>query len=294
MSVVLIVDDNAVDRQRAAHIVEQVGMKTRFATNGKEALASMQQRLPDVVLTDLLMPEMDGLELVEQIKRDYAATPVILMTAHGSEEIAVKALRVGAASYVPKLVLARDLANTIRDVLTIASTRRGEQQALSCLQKGELYFVVGVEQGAHEPLVGYLQNELRKWRFCGDADLIRIGTALHEAFINAVEHGNLELPSDLRDDMDGEYHRLADVRRGELPYCERKVHVQASFTRDELQVVIRDEGPGFDPSCLPDPTIPENIGKISGRGLLLIRTFMDDVRFNETGNKIILIKNRTA
>ena len=58
--------------------------------------------------------------------------------------------------------------------------------------------------------------------------------------------------------------------------------------------IIRDEGPGFDPSKLPDPTDARNLGKPSGRGLLLIRTFMDEVGYNPSGNEIRLIKRRTA
>ena len=294
MATVLIVDDNPIDRRLAAGVVEKVGMTTCYAGHGKEALEVIAREPPDVVLTDLLMPEMDGLELVERIKRDYPAIPVILMTAHGSEEIAVKALRTGASSYVPKGNLPRDLVHTIRDVLTVASIKRDEQRALACLRQARLHFVLGVENGVHEPLVGYLQEQLRNWRLCGDADLIRIGTALHEAFVNAVEHGNLELSSDLRNDPDGAYQRTAEMRRRQLPYCERKVLVDAHLNRDEVRIMIRDEGPGFDPSRLPDPTVPENIGKISGRGLLLIRTFMDDVRFNDTGNEIVLVKKKVT
>jgi CheY-like chemotaxis protein/anti-sigma regulatory factor (Ser/Thr protein kinase) len=294
LATVLIVDDNPIDRRRAAGVVEKVGMKICFAEHGKEALEIIAREPPDVVLTDLLMPEMDGLELVERIKQDYPATPVILMTAHGSEEIAVKALRTGAANYVPKGNLSRDLVHTIREVLTAASIKRDEQRALACLRQAELYFTLGVENSGHEPLVGFLQGQLRTWRLCGDADLIRIGTALHEAFVNAVEHGNLELDSDLRNDPDGAYQRMAEARRLESPYRDRKVQVRAHLDRDEVRIIIRDEGPGFDPSCLPDPTVPENIGKISGRGLLLIRTFMDDVRFNETGNEIVLVKKKAT
>jgi len=268
-------------------------MKTCFAEHGREALEIIAREPPDVVLTDLLMPEMDGLELVERIKRDYPATPVILMTAHGSEEIAVKALRTGAANYVPKGNLSRDLVHTIREVLTAASTKRDEQRALACLRQAELHFTLGVENSGHEPLVGFLQGQLRTWKLCDDADLIRIGTALHEAFVNAIEHGNLELDSDLRNDPEGAYQRMAEARRREAPYRDRKVQVRAHLDRDEIQIIIRDEGPGFDPSGLPDPTVPENIGKISGRGLLLIRTFMDDVRFNETGNEIVMIKRKS-
>lgn len=294
MATVLIVDDNPIDRRLAAGVVEKVGMATRFAGHGKEALELIVREPPDVVLTDLLMPEMDGLELVERIKRDYPAIPVILMTAHGSEEIAVKALRTGASHYVPKINLARDLVHTIRDVLTAASGKRDQQRALASLRLVHLHFVLGVENAGHEPLVSFLQEQLRTWRLCGDTDLIRIGTALHEAFVNAVEHGNLELQSDLRNDPEGAYQRLAERRRREKPYCDRKVRVDVNLTKEEVRITICDEGPGFDPSHLPDPTDPENIGKISGRGLLLIRTFMDEVTFNDTGNEIVLIKRKST
>ncbi len=189
--------------------------------------------------------------------------------------------------------MTRDLVHTIREVLTAAGVKRDEQRALACLDEADLHFVLGVQAGDHEPLVGFLQDQLRVWKLCGDADLIRIGTALHEAFVNAVEHGNLELHSDLRNDPEGAYQRLGNQRRRQKPYCERKVQVRANLTREEVLITIRDQGPGFDPSHLPDPTVPENIGKISGRGLLLIRTFMDDVRFNETGNEITLVKKKS-
>ena len=66
----------------------------------------------------------------------------------------------------------------------------------------------------------------------------------------------------------------------------------AKLSPAEAHFVIRDEGPGFDPSACPDPTDPANLEKRSGRGLLLIRTFMDEVAFNEAGNQITLVKRR--
>ena len=294
MPTVLIVDDNPMDRKLVAAVVEKVKMATSFAIHGKQAMEIIRQSPPDIVLTDLLMPEMDGLELVEEIKANFSSIPVILMTAHGSEEIAVKALKTGAAHYVPKQNLQRDLVHTIRDVLTVAIIKRDEQKALDCLEETTHHFVLGVDNGVHEPLVGYLQAQLSTWRLCTGGDLIRVGTALHEAFVNAIEHGNLELNSDLRNDPDGAYQQLATERRSILPYRDRTVHVWAKLSGDEATITLRDEGPGFDPRSLPDPTDPENIGKISGRGLLLIRTFMDDVRFNDSGNEITLVKRRTG
>lgn len=291
MSNVLIVDDNPIDRKLAAGFIEKDGLSVTFAVNGKEALDQIEQRRPDLVLTDMLMPVMDGLELVQHIKSDFPGVPVILITAHGSEEIAVKALRGGASSYVPKQNLARDLVPTVHDVLSVAHAERDELRALECMSASDLHFVLRMNNGVgHEPLIGFLQHQLKNWELCDDADLIRVGTALHEAFVNAIEHGNLELDSELRHEPDGKYQKLADERRRIPPFCDRRVHVSAGLNRERAKFTIRDEGPGFDPEALPDPTDPENIGNISGRGLLLIRTFMDEVSFNETGNEITMVK----
>ena len=62
----------------------------------------------------------------------------------------------------------------------------------------------------------------------------------------------------------------------------------------EATYTVRDEGPGFDPSALPDPNDPQNLEKIGGRGLLLIRTFMDQVQYNDRGNAITMRKLREA
>ena len=116
-------------------------------------------------------------------------------------------------------------------------------------------------------------------------------TALGEAIINAVEHGNLELDSALRESDDGSgYARLRDQRMTEPPYRDRRVEVIARLTKREAVYTIRDEGPGFNPDLLPDPTDPESLMRPYGRGMMLIRTFMDEVRHNEAGNEITLIK----
>jgi len=89
MTTVLIVDDSPVDLLFARRCVEAEGCKVIFASNGREALDIIARSRPDAVLTDLQMPEMNGLELVQRMKRVQPPTPVILMTAHGSEDVAV-------------------------------------------------------------------------------------------------------------------------------------------------------------------------------------------------------------
>ena len=117
--------------------------------------------------------------------------------------------------------------------------------------------------------------------------------ALDEALINAMHHGNLEVDSVLRKTENEEgYYNLIKARKKESPFCHRRVRVEAEFSDDHICVQITDDGLGFDPASIPDPTAKENLHSVSGRGLFLIRSFMDQVAHNLTGNQITMTKLR--
>jgi CheY-like chemotaxis protein/anti-sigma regulatory factor (Ser/Thr protein kinase) len=292
---VLVVDDSPVDRHLAGGIVHKLpGWGAVFAANGREALDELARRPPDIVLTDLLMPEMDGLELTQAIRSRFPLVPVILMTAHGSEDIAIQALQKGAASYVPKKSLARDLAETLDQVLAASQTNRNQQRVLESLTRHESHFVLANDTGLVAPLVGHIEQTLERMKACEPSGLILVGVALHEALTNAILHGNLGLDSELREADEKQFYRLAEERRTQVPYRDRRVFVEVTVTRQEASFAVRDEGEGFDPATLPDPTDPTNLGRVTGRGLLLIQTFMDRVEHNEKGNQITMTKRRTG
>jgi CheY-like chemotaxis protein/anti-sigma regulatory factor (Ser/Thr protein kinase) len=273
-----------------ALIVQMPGWRALYAESGEDALAAIARERPRAVLTDLNMPKMDGLALVAEVRRLYPAVPVVLMTAYGNEEIALQALREGAASYVPKKSLERDLASTLERVAVAAQVERSHQRLLERLARAELHFVLDNDRSLVASLVAHLRSYLVRLGLCDETAVTRVCIALEEALLNAVYHGNLELSSDLRQDGEATFYHLAEERRGIAPFRDRQVSCSARLSRAEVSVTIRDEGPGFDPSTLPDPTDPANLGRIGGRGLLLIRTFMDSVTHNPSGNEITLVK----
>lgn len=287
MPTVLVVDDGALDRALAGACIKEHGYQPLFAENGRQALESIARDKPDFVLTDMQMPELDGLQLVRAIRKDHPSIPVIVMTAHGSEDIAVEALKLGAASYVPKRSLRERLKQSLRVVENVARAMNRSAKVRSLLEYSEHRFVIGNERDAPMAIINYLVDGLRNFNFCDDGKLIQITTALAEALTNAIDHGNLELDSKLREGND--YRDLGDLRRTQPPYCHRRVFVTARLVPTHATYIIRDEGPGFDPSQLPDPRDPENVLMASGRGVMLIRTFMDEVRFNATGNEITMV-----
>jgi serine/threonine-protein kinase RsbW len=96
--------------------------------------------------------------------------------------------------------------------------------------------------------------------------------AVHEAVINAIYHGNKEDPR-------------------------KKVHIKFLVTEEAIEIHVRDEGKGFDPSTLPDPLARENLLNISGRGIFLVRKFMDEFRvanFPGGGTEVIMVKHLTS
>lgn len=292
---VLVVDHSPLECRLTARLLAQKPeWQLAFATNGGEALAQIERQSPDVVLSDLKTPEMDGLEFLTTMRDRFSQIPVVIMTGPGSEGIAMQALRSGAASYVVKKSRANQLISVLEMVLAASSRRRNHHQLLENMTLKQVEFVVPNDRRLIPALINYLQESGVRVGVFGEADRTRIGVALEEALLNALIHGNLEVSSELRLQDDGSYERLIALRREKAPYRDRKLTINARLTPGEAAFVVRDEGPGFDVAAVPDPTDPENLDKPSGRGLLLMRAFLDEVRYNEKGNEVTLIKRRPA
>jgi serine/threonine-protein kinase RsbW len=111
-----------------------------------------------------------------------------------------------------------------------------------------------------------VERALKSHRYA-ETDIFAVRLALEEALVNAIKHGN---------------------------QLDRTKSVQVSFqVRSEfVEVVVADEGPGFDPEEVPDPTLPENLERCCGRGLMLMRHYMNEVSYNSRGNSVRLRKHR--
>lgn len=99
---VLVVDDDPLSREFLIEAIDSLGFTPEHAASAEEALKIVAGRLPDLVLTDLRMPGMDGAQLIEALGRDYPELPTVLVTAHGTVEAAVEAMRHGAEDFLLK------------------------------------------------------------------------------------------------------------------------------------------------------------------------------------------------
>lgn len=295
MTRILVVDDSPVERRLAGamltkHLPE---VTVTYAHDGMQALDELGKSSFDVILTDFNMPNLDGLELLERAKETSPGVPVVVLTGCGSEETAVRALLAGAASYINKQDIDTQLIETVGNVLALSQTRLNRRKIISSLKEQSARFVLENDVALVTPLITWLQEQLNTMQLCDDTQILRVGVALHEALTNAIYHGNLELDSALRQVDETVFYDLAEQRRHEEPYASRRVVVHAIAGRDCIRYQIQDEGPGFDVHHVADPTDIENLMRIGGRGLLLIRSFMDEVTHNDTGNQINIVKYLT-
>lgn len=292
MPTILVVDDSEVDRRLLGGLLERNGHRVAYASDGGEALAFLDRSTPDLILTDLLMPRIDGLELVRAVRSRFPTVPVILITGQGSEVLAVEALKQGAASYVPKRHIAEMLMRTVDEVLQVARLDRDQEKLLSCLNRSEFTFFMELENDLLliEPLVRLVKQAVGCMGLCDVTGQVRIGVALKQAVLNAMLRGNLELGSQPIDIADPDHLAMVEQRRNEPPFRDRRVLVDVKISTEEARFVIRDEGPGFDPASVPDGVDTVGEQPPGGRGLALMRAFMDEVTFNEQGNQVTLVK----
>ncbi|RKY11240.1 MAG: ATP-binding protein [Planctomycetota bacterium] len=127
--------------------------------------------------------------------------------------------------------------------------------------------VIDSSRSAVERLCSRLLEAAAAKDFDGD-DIFAIHLALEEALLNAIQHGNKQNTA-------------------------KQIRVEYFITPAKFEISITDEGPGFNPDSVPDPRAEENLRKCCGRGLLLMRSYMDEVEYNEAGNCVHMVKHKT-
>ena len=288
---ILIAEDSPVDRVLIERLLKRPEWSVIVTENGQQALQEIERDRPDLVVTDMQMPEVDGLQLVKAVRATDNSLPIVLVTSQGSEDTAIEALRCGATSYSPKSSLSTDLVTTVEQVLEMSLRMKYSHSDEFCPKPQSHVMVLKNNLALVGPTIENMQSQLPSW---SDRDRLQIGMALDEALVNAMLHGNLEVDSSLREGDDAGYYELIRARQQKEPWSPRRVKVEYEFSEQHICIQVSDEGKGFDPDSVPDPRAPQNLHRVSGRGLFLIRNFMDQVAHNKSGNQITMTKLRVA
>lgn len=287
---VVFVEDQTLATAVQQALSDKGNLKLHVATSKADVLAVLDETT--ILLTDLLSP--DDLQFLREIRQAAApksSAPVVVLTSQANEKLAVQALRSLASSYVPQRLIESELLATLESVFAVAQAHRHRCRVVECLTHWNTEFSLENDPSLIGPLVRYLQESTQRMGLLTDpGEETRMGIALEEALLNSMYHGNLEVSSKLREEDDKAFYQQVETRRRQPPYQERRVVARVEIGRTQAVFVISDDGPGFDVSSVPDPTEPANVERVCGRGMLLMRSFMDEVQYNAVGNEVRLVK----
>jgi FixJ family two-component response regulator len=287
---ILVVDDEQDTLNELGEFLSEEGYNVETAVNGKDALDKFQKTQAGLVLTDVRMPGMDGIELLRHVKRINEKTSIVIVTGHGNEELAVAALRAGASNYLKKPLDLGELLRTLSSLMAIAQARDLDVITRRMLRAESRILTLPNDPAIVPGAVRYL---------CGSLLLLfdittteRIEISLSEMIINAIEHGNLGISygEKAKAQEEGRLGKLIRSKNENPKLREKKVRVVYRLSPTGVSYRIKDQGRGFDWRSLAEDAKPGDLLRESGRGILLCKLFMDEVVYNKSGNEVRISK----
>ena len=270
---VLVVEDSKTMQIFLRNLLEPEDYEVIVANDGESGMELFRQAVAenrsfDIVMTDVVMPRMSGLDLLKKVRALNRDTIVVVLTSDANVDTAIEALNLGANNFLHKPPNSEEILSVMwratkqREIfLENAELNPFTERTIHIEIPSQLKFIKGIAHNiiADAKLMGYDEAELHD----------KIPVTVDEAVTNAIKHGNK-----FQED--------------------KKVYIDIHIDVERIKIVVADEGPGFNVKAVPDPTDPANFLKPSGRGILFMSIGMDEVRFNEKGNILTLIKYKNS
>jgi DNA-binding response OmpR family regulator len=272
---VLVVDDDGALRHAITSLLDQAGYQTEQASDGAEALRKLQQQSVDLLLLDIGLPGMSGLDVLAELRTQAAAPRVVMMTADDTPEALLRSVREQAYRFVRKPFAPRRVVEIVNDALAASPAACLPIEVVSARPEWlEIIVPCSLEVGARVrefvmQLDAKLPSDVRE----------SVAQAFGELLTNAIEWGGRLDPT-------------------------RKVRISCLRARRMLLYRIADPGEGFDVNRLAhaaisnpddDPLahdrVRQELGlRPGGLGLVMTRAIVDDLIYNEKRNEVVLVK----
>ncbi|MCT8334455.1 response regulator [Leptospira sp. 85282-16] len=262
-----------------------------MASDGLEALAITNQNTFDLIISDISLPKLNGIQFIQKLRADGNQTPFLVITGDSDIQIAIDVFRMGAVDFFLKPFRMEALRSRIKkfenadiDLTLLFNSGEIIQFSSDCkiklrpqIKKLNSYIAFIVKQILNSPLATH-------------EDLISIKIVLYELLANAIEHGVAGVSYAEKQECleaNEDYFKLVDSRCAEN---NSSVFVEISMDDVGVTIVIRDEGNGFAVNQIPNPIVNPAANLVSGRGIFLAKMNIDSIVYNEKGNEVRFFK----
>lgn len=261
---VLIVDDDKEVLSTLKEIIDELKLNSVTAGDGKEAMEKIKTQKIDLIITDLLMPKMDGLELIQQSRLLNPKIPIAVISGYGEAKNVIVALTRGAYNFISKPFTIKEIESIVKKGLRLREFSLGTHKILAGIRN---YTEINIPSYTHLlPSVTLYTVRECQWRGIEDEDLLtNISICVDEMLNNALIHGN---------GLDES----------------KKISIKLTFDTEKFMICIEDEGNGFNHQEILASLSEDTYNIPTKRGLFIVKYLMDRLSYNEKGNEVTLIK----
>jgi len=262
---VLIVDDDREILKTLSEILQELRLTPVPATDGVEAMACLKSRKIDLIITDLMMPHMDGLEFIQEARQLNANVPVAVISGFTEGKNVVAALSRGAFNFITKPFTVKEIESVIKRGLRLREFSLGTHRLTEGIRNTTEIELPGYSHLLPSAAL-YIVRECQ-WRGIENETLLaNISLCIDELLNNAILHGN---------EMDES----------------KKVRVTLVFEQQTMRLSVEDEGRGFDYKEVFSELADQDKTLPAKRGLFIVNYLMDEVSFSDRGNRVTIIKH---
>jgi CheY-like chemotaxis protein/anti-sigma regulatory factor (Ser/Thr protein kinase) len=283
---VLVIDPCPETQTRILEHVQGRGFSVITASDPSGALATIDLAAPDIVITDLFLPEGAGLALTKELGRRHEACPVIAMATDAPEPEVVHALRAGAVDFLHKPIAEEELAHALQRA---RHRLPGDLADMPWVSRSE-YRLTMDSDPAHIPgVISWLIKTTAST--LPEVQRLHLRGTLQELLFNAVEHGNLEIFYQDKQQALGQnrFEELVKQRLAQSRLKDRRITVHVLYEKDAKSLTYRitDEGAGFKwRSILNRSQDACRSEDVNGRGIFLAHSFFPSLTYNDRGNEV--------
>ena len=258
--VILIIDDEEKIRSVLSKIVDQLDLIPLTARDGLEALNLLQSEKIDLIITDLMMPQMDGLTFIVKSREINPRIPIAVISGYGDVKNATLALTRGAFNFITKPFTIKEVENIIRKGLRLRELSLGTDKLLQNV-KNRTEITIPSYPHLLPSAIFYIIKECQ-WRGIDNENLLNnISVCTDEILTNALVHGNGGDPK-------------------------KNISITLNYDAEKFTLTVKDEGKGFNVKNFAQQLKANHLNIPSKRGLFIVEYLMDEVSFNAKGNQI--------
>lgn len=285
----LIAEDDEYTLPLLVDLARSLGWRVHTAMDGMEALEIYESKRPSLILSDIMMPRMDGFKLLGKIRQTDLETPFIAITAIKGEGAPIEAIKAGANDFIQKpLSSIKDLKVTLNKYHSRIIQKLNYREALRRIREQYTSMVLDNDLSLVEPSATILTSHIENSDIRFSAKL-----GLMELITNAVEHGNLEITADEKknalSNSGSSWSNLVASRSLRPEFAKRFVVIKSDKIIDCTQWRISDQGKGFNYQEVIKNLELAEADEITGRGIFIAKQAFDKLDYAEGGRVAVAI-----